>query len=177
VNKTANYLRIAVVALGLSAGAFTTWKSSEGFTEVAVIPTKGDVPTIGHGSTKYEDGTPVKLTDPPITRKRGEELARNLAKQDEKRFADTLPGVSLYQWEYDAYIDFVGQFGIGNWNKSSMRKELLRSNYAGACKALLQYRYSAGYDCSTLVNGEPNKRCYGVWTRQQQRYNTCIGAS
>ena len=32
------------------------------------------VPTIGYGSTFYEDGRKVSLQDPPITKERAEEL-------------------------------------------------------------------------------------------------------
>ena len=55
--------RVLASLLTISAAAFGTWQASEGFTETAVIPTKGDVPTIGHGSTRYEDGTKVKMGD------------------------------------------------------------------------------------------------------------------
>ena len=167
-------VRKPVGVLVLSAAAFATWIASEGFTPGPVIPTKGDVPTIGHGSTRYEDGTRVRMTDAPITRKRAAELARNLHSEEEQRFRDTLPGVALTQGEYDVYVDFTGQYGIGNWAKSGMRKNLLAGNYRAACNSLLQYRYAAGYDCSTLVNGKPNKRCWGVWTRQRDRHAQCM---
>lgn len=165
-------LRVLTVALSISAAGFAGWQVSEGFSPAPVIPTKGDVPTIGHGSTHYEDGTPVRLTDPPITRERAAILARALMGEDEKRFRASLPGVKLYQAEYDLYLDFVGQYGIGKWRKSSMRRNLLAGNYVAACKALLKYRYSAGFDCST----PGNKRCPGVWTRQLKRYDACMGA-
>lgn len=167
--------RVLAGLLTMSALAFAGWQAREGYTETAVIPTKGDVPTIGHGSTRYEDGTRVKMGD-RITRKRAAELARNLSKKDERDFTATIPGVKLNQTEFDVYIDFVGQYGIGNWRGSSMRSNLLAGNYAAACKSLLRYRYAAGYDCSTLVNGKPNKRCWGVWTRQKDRYDRCMGA-
>lgn len=188
MNKPANNQspqRTAVGALVLSAAGFALWIGSEGFTPGPVIPTKGDVPTIGHGSTRYEDGRRVRMTDAPITRKRAAELARNLHSEEERRFKATLPGVQLTQGEYDAYVDFTGQYGIGNWTKSGMRKRLLLTtqvrtpaaaavHYHAACNALLQYRYSAGYDCSTLVNGKPNRRCWGVWERQQKRHAQCM---
>lgn len=167
-------VRVAVAGLALSAAAFATWVASEGFTERPVIPTQGDVPTIGHGSTRYEDGAPVKMTDPPITRKRAVELARNLHSEEEARFKASLPGVRLTQGEYDVYVDFTGQYGIANWRSSSMRRELLAGNYRQACEALLLYRRAAGYDCSTLVNGQPNKRCWGVWARQLKRHARCM---
>ena len=162
---------MAVAALTLSAAAFTTWKVSEGFTDTAIIPTRGDVPTIGHGSTRYEDGTPVRMGD-KITRERADILARNLLTKDEKRVAASLPGAVLHQEEFDVYVDFVGQFGIGNWHKSSMRRHILAGDYVAACKSLLKYKFSAGYDCSQVGN----KVCPGVWTRQLERHKKCMEA-
>jgi len=163
--------RIAVALLSMSAAGFAAWTASEGFTDRAVIPTKGDVPTLGHGSTKYEDGRPVRMGD-TITRPRAAILARNLMTVDEKRFAASLPGVALHQEEFDVYVDFIGQYGIGDWRGSSMRKRLLAGDYVGACQALKLYKFAAGYDCST----PGNKRCYGVWTRQLERHAKCMGA-
>lgn len=167
--------RVAVALLSLSAAGFAAWQSHEGFTEVAVIPTKGDVPTIGHGSTRYEDGRRVRMGD-TITRKRAVELAHNLIAQDELTFRKSIPDAKLTQGEYDVYLDFVGQYGMGNWSKSSMRREVMAGNYVKACKALLSYRFAAGYDCSTTIAGKPNKRCWGVWTRQKKRYDQCMAA-
>jgi len=169
-----NRVRALAASLALSAAAFGTWQVSEGYSSEAIIPTKGDVPTIGHGSTKYEDGTKVKMGD-KITPQRAVQLARNLADQDCKKVSDSIPGVKLYQGEFDVYCDFTGQYGIGNWRSSSMRTHLMAGNYVQACTSLLQYRKAAGYDCSTLVNGKPNQRCYGVWTRQKARYDACMG--
>lgn len=163
--------RIAVTVLSLSAAGFATWQASEGYTPVAVIPTKGDVPTIGHGSTRYEDGQPVRIGD-TITPARAEVLARNLNSQAEKQFAASLPGVKLYQAEFDIYMDFVGQYGIGTWLKGSPRRDLLAGNYAQACHDLLRYKFAAGFDCST----PGNKRCAGVWARQLKRHAKCMAA-
>lgn len=139
-----NVLRVAVAALTLSAAGFATWTASEGDGPTSVradgavvhhpyIPTAGDVPTIGHGSTRYEDGTPVRLSDAPITRERAQQLAHNLHSEEEARFKASLPGVLLYPGEYDLYLDFVGQYGIGNWRTSSMRRHLLAGEYVRAC--------------------------------------------
>lgn len=183
-------VRIAITALALSIAGISTWIANEGDSPVVVvdgeerlgphIPTKGDVPTIGHGSTRYEDGTPVKLTDAPITRKRAEALALNLHDEEARRFRASLPGVKLTQGEFDVYLDFTGQYGIGNWRQSSMRRHLLATvqapvdrqpgYYRAACDALLRYRYAAGYDCST----PGNRRCPGVWTRQKKRHGKCL---
>jgi lysozyme len=180
-------VRIAVAALTLSAAGFAAWVQHEGSGPVAVradgaevlkpyIPTQGDVPTIGHGSTRYEDGTRVTLADPPITRRRAEELARNLHRAEERRFAASLPGVDLLQEEYDLYLDFEGQYGIGNWLKpKSPRSWLLRGDYRGACDALLAWRFQAGRDCRLPQNWGP-QGCKGVWSRQQERHRACVAA-
>jgi len=163
--------RVAVGLLSISAAGFAVWQASEGFTPTAVIPTKDDVPTIGHGSTRYEDGSPVRMGD-TITLARAEILARNLNGQAEKQFAASLPGVKLHQVEFDVYMDFVGQYGIGTWLAGSPRRDLLAGKYAQACNDLLKYRYAAGFDCST----PGNKRCAGVWTRQLERHAKCMAA-
>ncbi|WP_349745248.1 glycoside hydrolase family protein [Roseateles cavernae] len=167
--------RISVWLLTLSAAGFASWQAHEGWTASPVIPTQGDVPTVGHGSTRYEDGTPVRMTDPPITRKRAEELARNLNSEEEMRFSASIPHVDLHQAEFDVYMDFTGNFGIGNWRKSSMRKHLLAGEYRQACDALLQWRKQAGRDCSLSANWGP-QGCKGVWTRQRTRHEKCLAA-
>lgn len=177
--------RVAVTLLSVSLAGFGAWVASEGDGPTAkrdgvtvhlpYVPTKGDVPTIGHGSTRYENGAPVKLTDPPITRERAAQLARNLMSVDERQFRDSVPGVKLFQEEYDLYLNFVGQYGIGNWRSSSMRRNLLAGRYRQACDALLRWRFQAGRDCSLPKNWGP-KGCKGVWTRQQQRHAQCLAA-
>jgi len=181
-----NRVRLAVAALTLSVAGFGAWKAHEGDGPVTVredgvevlhpyVPTHGDVPTIGHGSTRYEDGTRVTLADPPITRRRAEELARNLNRVEERRFAASLPGVSMTQEEFDLYIDFVGQYGMPNWSGSSMRRALLAGQPRAACDALLNWRFQAGRDCKLPQNWGP-KGCKGVWLRQQARHQACIAA-
>lgn len=165
--------RVAVALLTLSASGFGTWKAHEAFRPSPYIPTAGDVPTIGYGSTHYGNGVRVKLDDPPLTEDQAARLARSLLSYDEQLFRASLPGVELYQHEYDAYVDFIGQYGIGNWYGSSMRRELLRGKYSQACEALLKWRFQAGRDCSLPENAGP-KGCAGVWTRQLERHKKCL---
>lgn len=167
--------RIVVAALTVSLSGLGAWMASEGFTDKPMIPTKGDVPTIGYGSTRYEDGTPVTLNDPPITRQRAEQLARNLMSEEAQRFRASIQGVALLQEEYDLYMDFTGNFGIGNWRRSSMRRHLLAGEYRQACDALLMWRKQGGRDCSLSQNWGP-RGCKGVWLRQQERHARCLAA-
>lgn len=161
--------RVLVAAMGLSAAGFISIIGNEGYTDSAVIPTKNDRPTVGFGSTFHEDGSPVKLGD-KTTPVRALIKAQAHIGKEEKRFQQSLDGAYLNQVEYDLYLDWVYQYGSGKWNTSSMRRNILAGEYRKACDALLLYKFSGGYDCST----PGNKRCAGVWTRQLERHELCM---
>ena len=167
-----NKTKISVVLLAASAAFFTLIKNDEGFTAKPVVPVQGDRPTQGHGSTFKPDGSPVKMTDPPITRATADKWLRNDVSKREVAFKNALEGVKLSQAEYDLYLDFSYQYGTPTFAKSSMLRNLKAGKYKQACTALLKYKYVAGYDCST----PGNKRCSGVWTRQLSRYDKCMEA-
>ena len=163
--------RITAAALSLSAVALVNLALFEGYTDRAVIPTKGDKPTVGFGSTTHADGRAVRMGDkttPP------QALARTLAyiQQDEVGMKRSLAGVPLHQAEYDIYMDWRYQYGATAWEESSMLRHLKAGKYSAACSALLKYKYSAGFDCST----PGNKVCPGVWDRQLKRYAACKAA-
>jgi lysozyme len=167
--------RVLVAGLALSLAGFLTIADRESYVGEAMVPTQGDRPTLGLGSTFYEDGSPVRIGD-KIKPVRALHLAANHIAKEERRFRASLPGVALSQAEYDIYVDWVYQYGTGAWAKSSMRQELLAGAYREACEALLEYRFAAKYDCSTMIDGQPNKRCWGVWTRQLERHRKCLEA-
>lgn len=181
MSKTKGFIIGSTIAAALTGGGFfisgvseqqvQATMAKEGFTAKPIIPVKGDVPTIGPGITIYPDGTRVKMTDPPITRKQGLELLKAHMDKDAQRFNKTLLDIPISQKEYDIYMDFTYQYGTGAWSKSVMLTNLKLGRYEQACKSLLLYKYVAKRDCSIRSNN-----CYGVWTRQKERYDNCMGA-
>lgn len=167
-----NKTKYAVGLLAASAAFFMGVKVDEGYTSKPVIPVKGDRPTQGHGSTFKPNGSPVKMTDPPITRATADKWLRNDVAKREVAFKNSLKGVKLSQTEYDLYLDFSYQYGVPTFAKSSMLKQLKSGQYRAACDSLLKYKYVAKRDCSIRKNG-----CYGVWTRQLERHAKCIGVN
>lgn len=162
--------RMAIGGLALSAAALVALITHEGWAPVATIPTTGDVPTVGFGSTTNLDGTPVQLgsrTNPVAALQRT--LAYTQVVDAKIKRCVTAP---LHQIEYDLMDDFGYQYGVGALCKSSIVALANAGDYAGSCKAYLKYRFAAGYDCST----PGNKRCWGVWERQLTRYNKCMAA-
>lgn len=188
-----NKLRMAVAALTLSAAGFVGIISSEGYTDRAVIPTKGDRPTIGFGSTFHEDGRPVKLGD-TTTPARAMVKAQAHVSREEEIFRRSLAGAELTQAEFDLYMDWVYQYGTGAWAGSAMRTNILAGRHREACDALVEYRFMTSqrpiagwepyrwdgkgqptrwrFDCSTPAN----RVCRGVWTRQLERHSKCLEA-
>lgn len=169
-----NVIRTAVAALTLSAAGFAVLVEDEEFAPVATIPTKNDRPTNCFGMTWRPDGTPVQIGDKctPV-----EGIKRGLAHIDKdesglKRCV-TAP---LAQAEYDILVNFSYQYGVGTACTSTMVKQANLGNYAAACEGYLLYKKSGGYDCSTLINGKRNRRCWGVWLRNIERRNSCLAA-
>lgn len=162
--------RVAIAGLALSAGAFVGLAVDEHYTDRAVVPTKGDRPTVGFGSTFRDDGSPVQLGD-TITPPRA--LARSLAHiQKDERGIKACVTAPLHQVEYDLMVDFSYQYGVQTLCGSSIVRHANAGRYAESCDSYLKYRFAAGYDCST----PGNKRCAGVWTRQLKRHAQCMEA-
>lgn len=162
--------RTAIAGLALSAAALVALVSHEGYTDKAVIPVKGDVPTLGFGMTQRPDGSPVRMGDvtTPV-----DALKRTLAyTQTADAKIKKCVSAPLHQAEFDLMADFGYQYGIGALCRSSIVAKANVGDYAGSCAAYLQYRFAAGYDCST----PGNRRCPGVWTRSQERHAKCMTA-
>lgn len=172
-------LRIAIGALALSASAFVGILVREDYVGAAMIPTKGDVPTIGFGSTVKEDGSPVRMGE-TITPVPAAKRSLGHIQKDESAIKRCVgEEVPLHQAEYDVYVDLA--YNIGSYNFCTNRKtggpaviprHLKARDYVGACNAILEYKFAAGFDCST----PGNKRCAGVWTDRLKSHKKCMEA-
>lgn len=103
------------------------------------------VPTIGIGSTVYEDGTKVKLTDPPITAERAEALLQLTL------LRDYLPGVIKaspillkYPNRLGAMVDFAYNCGVPRYRASTMRKRIDAEDWEGAQEECLKWNRGGG---------------------------------
>jgi lysozyme len=163
-------VRTAAAVLVVSAGAFVDLTSEEGYTNEAVIPVKGDVPTYGFGMTKRQDGSPVRMGDrtTPVRAMR-DSLAHIQKDEAVLRRCVKAP---LYQGEWDLLVDHAYQYGPGKTCGSRIVAETNAGRYVGACEAYLDWKFVARYDCST----PGNKRCSGVWKRSLERNRKCLAA-
>lgn len=159
--------RLAPLFLFLSAAGLVTIAVQEGYTDKAVIPVKGDKPTIGFGTT--EGVKPGDHTTPPQALQR--------ALRDVQKYEGALKQcvkVPLAQYEYDAYVSLAYNVGPGAFCGSRLVAKLNSQDYAGACAEILRWRYFQGKDCSVLENA---RLCGGIWTRRQAEAARCRGES
>lgn len=157
--------RTAIAALTLSAAALVGIVSQEGYSDKAIIPVKGDVPTIGFGTT-----TGVSLGDTTTPPKA---LARAL--MDVQQFEGALKGCvksPLHQHEYDAFLSLSYNIGPTAFCNSTLVKKLNSGDYGGACNEIRRWTYFNGRDCSL-----PGSGCAGLAKRREAEHRQCVGAA
>lgn len=124
--------------------------SNDGFRSKPYICPAG-VPTIGYGSTRYADGTAVKLTDPPISEAAAESLLF-LKLGEFERAVTRYVKVPLNQNQFDALVDFAYNVGAQNLRTSTLLKMLNAGQYAAASGEFGKWVYADGKVMPGLIN-------------------------
>lgn len=79
------------------------------------------IPTIGYGSTFYEDGRRVRMSDPPITELRAEMLLINVLR-DFCLAVDSFTRDDINQNQFDALVSICYNIGIKALQTSTLLK-------------------------------------------------------
>lgn len=148
--------RTAVSALAISGAALVALLTHEGFRGSAYIPVKGDVATIGFGTTEG-----VKMGDSidPVA-------ALNRAHRDVQKFEGAVKAcvkVPLYQYEYDSFLQLSYNIGSRAFCNSTLVKKVNAKDYVGACAEIKRWDKFKG------------KRLAGLTKRREAEYRLCIG--
>jgi len=97
-------------------------KKYEGF-RATPYKCPSSINTVGYGSTYYEDGTKVKLTDAPISEARATSLLMALLVSFE-RAVDSYCIDTINQSQFDALCSFAYNCGVGNLKSSTLLKKV-----------------------------------------------------
>lgn len=84
-----------------------------------------NVPTIGYGSTYYENGVKVKLSDASITKERAEQLFKKTLIQYENAVNSFLGSIKVTQNQYNALVSFAYNLGSSALKSSTLMKKVL----------------------------------------------------
>lgn len=150
--------RMAVSSLVVGAALLVGITKYEGFPLEAVIPVRGDVPTIGPGRTEG-----VKIGDKTEPVRELVYLLNNL----EGKYAAAVRRcvtVPLYQHEFDAYVSLTYNIGVGAFCGSTLVKLLNQERYSEACEQIKRW---------DKFGGMPLR---GLTIRREAEYRQCINA-
>jgi lysozyme len=109
------------------------------------------VPTIGYGSTFYEDGTRVTMQDPPILESQAQALFKHvlvgLFLPQLLKLCPALVGdylVTNNPARLNAILDFVYNLGPGNLQVSTLRKRINAKRWSEVPAELLKWNKGGG---------------------------------
>lgn len=153
-------VRSAVATIALAASTIVGIAGFEGFRDTAYIPVKGDVPTIGFGSTKG-----VKMGD-KITPERA---LRRLVEEVDSEYAQGVRRcvkVPLTDYEFGAYVSLSYSVGVPTFcRKAAPGKppnliDLINARrYDEACKRIEAFVYGPdGKGGKMVIRGLQNRR-------------------
>lgn len=67
------------------------------------------------------------------------------------------------------FVDEIFNAGVGNFERSTMRKMIRLGDLEGACKQFPRWKFVGGKDCTVRSNN-----CYGIITRRAEQEAACL---
>lgn len=150
--------RVAATSLAVSASLLVALAVHEGYSDKAYIPIPGDVPTIGFGETA---GVKMGQTTTPV---RALVQLLNSADKHAKGMVECIK-VPISQNEFDAYLSFTYNVGVGAFCRSTLARKLNAQDYEGACNELLRWDRAGG------------RVVAGLTKRRKEEHALCLGNS
>jgi len=125
-------------------------KVSESF-KSKPYPCPAKVPTIGYGSTRYEDGTHVKLTDTPISLECAEKLLYATLATEYEAGVNRYVQVPISQNVFDSLVDFAYNAGIQALRTSTLLKLVNENKLIAASAEFKKWIWADGKKQAGLV--------------------------
>lgn len=131
-------------------------ESFEGFKAAPYLDSKG-IPTIGIGSTHYEDNTAVTMDDQAISKDRAYQLLSYHLSKEESTLNHAIT-VDLNQNQFDALSCFTYNVGEGNFLASTLLKDVNAGNFGDAADQFLRWDKAGGVELAGLTRRRQAER-------------------
>ena len=115
-----SFSQIEKIPHQISDSGLALIKNLEGYSDYPYVCPAGTV-AIGYGSTTYENGRPVLLSDPPITEAAADRLFRKKIHKYEK-WVNKLVKTDINQNQFDALVSLSYNIGYGSIKHSRLLK-------------------------------------------------------
>jgi lysozyme len=110
------------------------------------------ISTIGYGSTYYENGTRVQMSDAPITKQRAEQLLQHTADRFASKVANLIKK-PVTQNQFNALVSFAFNVGSGALASSTLLKVVnVNPNDIMIAKEFLRWNKLGGKPVQGLTN-------------------------
>ena len=116
-----------------------------------------NVPTIGYGSTRYEDGRRISMQDPSISLEQAERLLRNDLERTVKGVS-TFVTAKLKQCQFDALVSLAYNIGLEAFKRSTLLRKLNAGDYQGAASEFARWNRAGGRVVAGLSNRRERER-------------------
>jgi len=103
-----------------------------------------NVPTIGWGSTMYENGDKVTLDDPEITKERGQDLFELDAERFLLQVYKACPVLTKHNNKAAAILSWTYNLGAARLRSSTMRTRINQERWVEAAQELKRWNLAAG---------------------------------
>ena len=146
--------------IGLSAIGLIMIAMNEGYKETPYKDTAGVI-TNGFGNATINPNKKVSVIE-----------ALGDLKENTKSTGDgVLKCVTsdITQGQYDAYVSFAYNVGVGAFCKSTMAKKANAGDKVGSCNEFDRWVYVAGKDCRIKSNN-----CFGIAGRRKKEKELCL---
>jgi len=110
-----------------------------------------NIPTIGRGATRYENGVKVTLADSPITEKRADELLDWEMKKSLRGALKYCPILAISDPKLGAIADFCFNLGVGRLQTSTLRRRINQQDWEEVRKELMRWVRGGGRILPGLV--------------------------
>lgn len=139
-------------------------KKSEGFRSKPYLDSVGK-PTIGYGSTFYENGVPVTMNDAAITIGRADQLLRNVSRAFYNDISEYI-NVELSANQWNAIMSFVYNIGVPNFATSTILKMINNDpNDSNIANEFAKWKYGTIKGVKQIIPGLITRRA-----REAQMY-------